>query len=104
MDRGATAGMDRFGLDMFNPTADRVATIAALVERGYADRLVLAHDAACYMDYFSGETTQAMLAAAAPNWNYLHIPDDVLPALTAAGVSDDDLDRMLVGNPARYFS
>lgn len=103
MDRGATAGMDRFGLDMFNPTADRVATIAALVAQGYTDRLVLAHDAACYMDYFSGEGTQQLLNAAAPNWNFTHIPDDVLPALTAAGVSEAELQTMLVDNPARYF-
>ncbi len=103
MDRGATAGMDRFGLDMFNPTASRVETIATLVKAGYADRLVLAHDASCYMDYFSGAASQEMLNAAAPNWHFTHISDDVLPALTAAGVGDDDLEQMLVGNPARYF-
>ncbi|HEU0103800.1 MAG TPA: phosphotriesterase-related protein [Mycobacteriales bacterium] len=103
MDRGATAGMDRFGLDMYNPTADRVATIAALAQQGYADRMVLAHDASCYIDYFSGEQSQGLLNAAVPNWNYRHIPDDVLPALTAAGVSDADLELMLVGNPRRYF-
>ncbi len=103
MDRGATIGMDRFGLDMFNPTADRVATIAALVAAGYADRMVLSHDAACYMDYFSGATAQGLLDQAAPNWNFTHISDHVLPALREAGVSDDDLEAMLVGNPRRYF-
>lgn len=103
MDRGATAGMDRFGLDMFNPTEARVATIAVLAQQGYADRMVLAHDASCYIDYFSGQASQDMLDAAAPNWNFRHIPDDVLPALSAAGVSDDDLELMLVGNPRRYF-
>jgi len=103
MDRGATAGMDRFGLDMFNPTDARVATIAALAQQGYADRMVLAHDASCYIDYFSGASSQELLDAAAPNWNFRHIPDDVLPALTAAGVSDGDLELMLVDNPRRYF-
>ena len=33
-DSGATLGMDRFGLDLFNPTPDRVRTIAALAARG----------------------------------------------------------------------
>ena len=103
MDRGATIGMDRFGLDMFNPTADRVATIAALVEQGYADRMVLAHDAACYMDYFSGDVAQGLLDQAAPNWNFNHIPDQVLPALRDAGVAEADIDAMLVDNPRRYF-
>ena len=44
-DTGAILGMDRFGLDIINPTENRVATIAALCERGYADRIVLSHDA-----------------------------------------------------------
>jgi predicted metal-dependent phosphotriesterase family hydrolase len=34
--RGAMAGCDRFGLDTFNPTADRVRTIAALRAPGCA--------------------------------------------------------------------
>jgi len=37
-DTGATLGMDRFGLDLFNPTPDRIRTIAALAARGYGDR------------------------------------------------------------------
>ena len=40
-DTGAMLGMDRFGLDVYNPTSSRVDTIVALCERGYADRLVL---------------------------------------------------------------
>jgi len=103
MDRGATIGMDRFGLDMFNPTADRVATVVALVEAGYTDRMVLSHDAACYMDYFSGDVAQDLLNQAAPNWNFNHISDHVLPALRQAGVADADIDVMLIDNPRRYF-
>lgn len=102
-DRGATLGMDRFGLDIFNPEADRVATIAALAARGYADRMVLGHDANCFIDYF-GAAHDAAKAAAAPNWHYQHISDDVLPALLAAGVTQDQVDQMLVANPARYFT
>ncbi|MHC1562262.1 phosphotriesterase family protein [Actinomycetospora sp. C-140] len=104
MDRGATIGCDRFGLDLFNPTEQRVATIAALCAQGYADRIVLAHDAACYMDFFSGEASQAALAQAAPNWHYEHIHHDVLPALREQGVTEDQLTTMLVDNPRRYFS
>lgn len=103
MDSGATIGCDRFGLDVFNPTPDRVRTIATLCEQGYADRIVLAHDAACYMDFFSGEESQAQLLATAPNWNYLHISQDVLPALRELGVSDQQITTMLVDNPRRYF-
>jgi phosphotriesterase-related protein len=102
-DTGAILGMDRFGLDLFNPTADRVQTIAALAERGYADRMVLAHDANCYIDYF-GAAHDAARTAVTPNWHYEFISDDVLPALREAGVSDGQLDQMLVEVPRTYFS
>ncbi|MEP7023254.1 MAG: phosphotriesterase-related protein, partial [Actinomycetota bacterium] len=101
-DTGATLGMDRFGLDLFNPTASRVATITALAERGYTDRMVLAHDASCFVDYF-GADPDAAIAAASPNWNYSHISDDVLPALREAGVTEAQIGQMLVDNPRRYF-
>jgi phosphotriesterase-related protein len=101
-DTGATLGMDRFGLDVFNPTANRVATIVALAERGYADRMVLAHDSNCFIDWFGGAHDD--VRAIMPNWTYLHIGNDVLPALRAAGVSEQQINQMLIDNPRRYFS
>ncbi|MEU8245931.1 phosphotriesterase-related protein [Nonomuraea sp. NPDC048916] len=102
-DTGATLGMDRFGLDVYNPTAQRVATIAALCQRGYADRMVLSHDAACFMDYFGGTWDEA-LGTLAPNWRYDHIHDDVLDALRDAGVTEDHIEQMLVFNPRKHFA
>ena len=102
-DTGATLGMDRFGLDVYNPTPQRVATIAALCQRGYADRMVLSHDAACFMDYFP-DTWDGALGVMAPNWRYDHIHDDVLAALRESGVTEDQIEQMLTFNPRRYFS
>jgi phosphotriesterase-related protein len=102
-DAGAILGMDRFGLDVFNPTADRVRTIAALAARGYADRMVLAHDSSCFIDYF-GAAHDAARAAITPNWHYEYISDDVLPALLDAGVTEAQIQQMLVDNPRRYFT
>jgi phosphotriesterase-related protein len=102
-DTGATLGMDRFGIDLFNTTPDRVRTIAALASRGYVDRMVLAHDASCWIDWF-GPDVHAMQAALTPNWHYEHISDDVLPALLDAGVTEEQIDQMMVDNPRRYFS
>jgi phosphotriesterase-related protein len=80
-----------------------VATIAALCGRGYADRMVLSHDTACFMDYFGGAWDEAH-GTLAPNWRYDHIHDDVLAALLDSGVTDDQIEQMLVFNPKRYFS
>lgn len=101
-DTGAILGMDRFGLDVYQPTDARVATVAALAARGYADRMVLSHDASCYIDWFGPDSPQ-VIDTMMPNWHYRHIPDDVLPALRAAGVTEDRLDQMLVQVPHRYF-
>ena len=54
-DAGCLLGMDRFGLDVITPFEDRVATVAAMCERGYAGSMVLSHDASCYIDWFPPE-------------------------------------------------
>jgi phosphotriesterase-related protein len=36
--------------------------------------------------------------------NYEHIFDDVLPALRERGVTQEQLDTMLIENPRRYFA
>jgi phosphotriesterase-related protein len=97
---GSYIGMDRFGVDAFLSTEDRVATVATMCERGHADRMVLSHDASCYFDALPEET----LPVALPNWHYLHIHNDVIPALRARGVTDEQLTTMLVDNPRRIFS
>lgn len=101
-DTGAILGMDRFGIDVFADTDARVDTIVALAERGYADRMVLSHDASCRIDWF-GPDAPEVISQFMPNWNYEHISDDVLPALRARGVTDVQIDAMLTDNPRRYF-
>lgn len=98
-DAGSILGMDRFGIEMLLPFERRVDTVVALCERGYVDRLVLSHDAACHTDWFPHEVIDA-----AGRWNFRHIHDEVLPALRERGVSEEQIDTMLVANPRRYFS
>jgi phosphotriesterase-related protein len=96
---GSYIGMDRFGIDTFCPFEDRVATVATLCERGHANKMVLSHDAACFNHWLP----ERPLAAALPRWNYLHIHNDVIPALEQKGVTKEQLDTMLVDNPRRIF-
>ena len=35
--------------------------------------------------------------------NFRHIPDDVVPALRKAGISEEDIQAMIVDNPRRIF-
>ncbi len=99
-DAGCLLGMDRFGLDILLPLEQRVATVAEMCARGYAGSMVLSHDASCYIDWFPPE----QIPAFAPSWHYQHLFDDVLPALRERGVTDEQLDTMLVASPQRYFA
>ena len=99
MDRGSYIGMDRFGLDQFLPTDKRVATIKALCDQGYAGKMVLSHDAACYFDWAPAE----LIPAVVPNWHFNYIPDVIIPALRNAGVSEEQVHAMTVDNPRGIF-
>ena len=96
---GSYIGMDRFGLDALLSFEDRVKTVATMCERGHADRMVLSHDANCYFDALPED----LQSAAAPNWHYLHIHHDVIPALNQRGVTDEQVRTMLVDNPRKIF-
>lgn len=102
-DAGAVLGMDRFGLALYRSTEDRVQTVATLTERGYADRMVLSHDAHCFMDYMVPDPI-ALESEFTPDWHYLHISDEVLPMLRRAGVTEQQIEQMLVTNPRRLFT
>lgn len=96
---GSYIGMDRFGIDTILPFEDRVATVAKMCQFGHADKMVLSHDAACFNHWLPEQA----LPTALPRWHYLHIHDDVIPALQAKGVTDAQLRTMLVDNPRRIF-
>jgi phosphotriesterase-related protein len=96
---GSYIGMDRFGVDVYLPFEDRVNTVARMCERGHADKMVLSHDASCFIDQLPEE----MVPVVMPNWHYLHIHNDVIPALKERGVTDEQLTAMLVDNPRKIF-
>ena len=97
---GSYLGMDRFGLDNILAFDDRVDIVARMCERGHAGSMVLAHDASCHIDWLP----EAALPFVLPNWHYLHIHNDVLPALRGRGVTEEQITTMLVDNPRAIFS
>jgi phosphotriesterase-related protein len=96
---GSWLGMDRFGLDNLLPLEARVRTVAAMCERGHAGRMVLSQDANCFIDWLP----QELVSTALPNWHYLHLLKDVVPTLQRVGVTDEQVQTMLVDNPRRIF-
>ncbi|WP_062377319.1 phosphotriesterase family protein [Demequina pelophila] len=99
-DRGSYLGFDRFGMAHAGDDGARIATLLALLDRGYAERIVLSHDAAV----FSRVTPPSWRAAHAPDWRLDHLPATILPRLRAAGVDDRTLATLLVDNPRRILA
>jgi phosphotriesterase-related protein len=97
-DDGFILGMDRFGINVETTFEARADTLVEMCRRGYADQIVLAHDAACYIDWIDPNVFALMT-----QWNYLHIHDDVLPYIRERGVTEAQVDAMLVETPRRYF-
>ena len=99
LDSGAYCGMDRIGLPFPRTSEERADMIAALVERGYAERITLSHDSCTY----SGGIPQWLKEERMPDWRLTHIPLDILPMLRERSVSEEALTAMTVGNPRRIF-
>jgi phosphotriesterase-related protein len=97
-DQGFILGMDRFGINTETSFEARADTLAEMCRRGYADRMVLSQDAACYIDWVDPAVLPFL-----PQWNYLHLQADVLPYVQGLGVSEQDIDQMLIWTPRRFF-
>lgn len=96
---GSYIGMDRFGIDTILSFEDRVQTVAEMCRLGHAAKMVLSHDAACFNHWLPERPLPSIL----PRWHYLHIHNDVIPALKQKGVTDQQLNTMLVENPRKIF-
>jgi phosphotriesterase-related protein len=100
--RGSYLGFDRFGLDMLQPDAERVASLARLIGAGYRppDRgiarlgLVLERPAA----------PREALEQMEKIWNPTHFLTRIAPRLRDAGVADAQIDALLLDNPRRFFA
>lgn len=99
-DRGSFLGFDRFGMEHLARDEDRVRMLLELLDAGYADRIVLSHDAAV----FSRVTPPSWRAAHAPHWKMSHLFENVLPQLQASGVDDATLHQLMVDNPRRVLA
>ena len=102
---GVYIGMDRYGLEIFLPMERRNATVTALLERGWAERMFLSQDFCATLDWYPPEVGRQMMeAGAAKDWSMTLVFDLVIPALREAGMIDEQLETMMVENPKRWLS
>jgi phosphotriesterase-related protein len=97
IENGSYLGFDHFGLPGIT-LEERVDAVARLCARGYADRIVLSHDAMCFVDWFPRSVMDAT-----QTWRWTYISDVVLPTMRERGIGEKDITTMLVDNPRRIL-
>jgi phosphotriesterase-related protein len=104
LERGPWIGMDRYGLDIFLTTDKRNATVLALLEKGHADRMFLSQDWCSTIDWFPPEIQQHLKENEVPDWSMTFLFEKVIPTLKEGGMTDEQLDQMMVENPKRWLT
>ena len=103
---GVFDSFDRFGLegDLFNTPTDeeRCDMIAALLDKGYEDQILMSHDSVTVELGRPRPVPKDDLAFMA-HANILNIPDRVIPMLKERGVTDAQLDKIFIANPAKVL-
>jgi phosphotriesterase-related protein len=104
LDTGCWIGMDRYGLDLFLPTEQRNATVLALLEKGHADRMFISQDSCSTLDWFPPEVAEQLRASEVPDWSMTFLFEKVIPELKERGMTEEQLDQMMVENPKRWLA
>jgi phosphotriesterase-related protein len=104
LDTGCWIGMDRYGLDIFLPTDRRNTTVLALLDRGCADRMFLSQDYCSTIDWFPREVEAYLKANEVPKWSMTFLFEEVIPDLKERGMTDEQLNQIMVENPKRWLA
>ncbi len=106
IEQGVYVGLDRYGLEMYQPIASRNATAAELLRRGHAERLIISQDFCATIDWFPPEAEPMFESSGAiRNWSMTLVFDEVVPALREQGVMDDEVFATIFReNPRRWLT
>lgn len=106
LQKGVSVGFDRLGLAPLYGVPDDVSVqnIAQLCKEGYANKIMLSHDT---VNFWLGRPLPAdapqPIVQLLSKWTIDHVSKDIIPALKAQGVTDDQIKTMMVDNPKNLF-
>jgi phosphotriesterase-related protein len=103
LETGCYIGLDRWGIDIYLPTELRHRTAIDLLERGYADRMFIAQDFCSSIDWFPREVQEYLKENEVPDWSMTFLFEEVIPELKERGMTDEQLDQMMVENPKAWL-
>ncbi len=101
--RGFWLGMDRHRESgLMGPTwRERAVVLKQLIDAEWGHRIMIAHDWHSTMGLFSPEARTAQDEENPDRW--LFITRQLLPMLSSLGASEDDIRKLTIENPRRYF-
>lgn len=91
---GVNLGLDQFSKEKYLPDAMRVGLVAALVEAGHGRQILIGGDLA----------RRSYWRAFGHPYGFTFIPTRVKPLLEEAGLSEEQIDDILVQNPRRFLA
>ncbi|MEB1806796.1 MAG: phosphotriesterase-related protein [Bacillaceae bacterium] len=105
LEHGVYVGFDRFGIQGFVGApmdSDRIGVLLGLIGAGYAEQLMMSHDK---VNVWLGKSPEfpADLGSLVTNWHMTHIFENIIPVLKERGVSEDQINTILVQNPKQIF-
>jgi phosphotriesterase-related protein len=104
LDKGVWLGMDRYpgGRVPGTPNWDqRTEIVKQLIDAGYSHRIMLSHDYSVPKARYGAAVQEERRRANPDGYNF--ITRRVLPRLKELGTSDEDIHKMMVENPRRFF-
>ncbi len=101
VDSGAFIGFDRFGWEIMLPDSVRVASLVALIQKGYLNQIIVSHDSVCC--WLGAMLPPALADEIKEATSPLRFSRVIAPMLREAGVTDDQIDVMLTANPRAFF-
>ena len=104
--QGVRIGFDRFGIQVLVGAPfdqERVATLMTLIDEGYENQILLAHDSVNIWlgrpPVMNEQVTQIM-----ENWHPAHIFKNILPTLRENGITEKQIEKMLGVNAISLFA
>mgnify|MGYP000851911111 FL=1 len=93
LDKGCYIGFDTIGKNKYQPDSIRADCLFQLVKRGYGNRIVLSLDITrkSHLKKYGG-------------YGHSYIVESFIPMLLDKGISQKDIDMMLIENPKRLFN
>jgi len=104
-ERGVFVGFDRFGIESIVSDEVRMNNMVELINQGFRDQVMMSHDyVVCWQGGAPGVLPGASLNDILPDWKLTHIFEKIIPALKVKGLTDEDIDAILIDNPRRFFA